>query len=677
MAEKVKEMVEAAVEAPKEISKRAADKAKKKAEKAAKKQEYASKPKAEAPSAPSNPTTMFEEGWLKRVYEEKPVKAVRTRFPPEPNGYLHIGHAKAIAVNFGFAKHYNGVCFLRFDDTNPEKEEEAYFTSIREIVEWLGFKPFQITHSSDHFDRLYELAEELIRRDKAYVCHCSRDEIKLQRGGEDNKGKRFACEHRSRSVEENLTEFRNMRDGKYAAGEALLRMKQGLTDPNEGNTMMWDVAAYRVTKNKEHARTGDKWRMYPTYDFTHCLCDSFEEISHSLCTTEFFLSRTSYNWLLEALDFKKPNTDEKGPMQREYGRLNVAGTILSKRRIQMLVEGVDVADKNDPNKIIRKIPPAVRGWDDPRLFTLVALRRRGIPAAALLSFVAELGVTDALTNIQIVRFEAAVRKHLERTVPRLMLVLDPILVVIEDLPEDYSEVLNVPFDPKKPDGDSRKVPVSSKLYIERPDFREEDDPNFFRLAPGKTVGLLNVPFLVKATSFSKDENGIVTEIKATKVPTESEKPKAFIHWVDAASGSSVIARQYNALFKSEDPTELDWKTGGYADDINPNSEISYTNAKIEKALDDLISKHKIAPHAGTENGLEEGTSKMSLDEAEKKGLEAQEEKKQEHGMDKEKASDDLVRFQAVRAAYFCVDPEMDEGKVVLNQIVPLKEDKAK
>ncbi|KAF2101538.1 glutaminyl-tRNA synthetase [Rhizodiscina lignyota] len=630
-------------EAPKEISKRAAEKAKKKLEKAAKKQEYASRPKPDAASTPSNanPSSMFDEGWLKRVYEEKPVKEVRTRFPPEPNGYLHIGHAKAIAVNFGFAKHYNGICFLRFDDTNPEKEEEAYFTSIREIVAWLGFKPHQITHSSDHFDRLYELAEELIRRDKAYVCHCTKEEVNLQRGGPDNRGKRFGCAHRDRPIEESITEFRNMRDGKYAAGEAHLRMKQSLTDPNEGNPQMWDLAAYRVTKNKEHARTGNKWKIYPTYDFTHCLCDSFEDISHSLCTTEFFLSRTSYDWLLEVLDIKKPKSDEKGPMQREYGRLNVAGTILSKRRIQQLVQGHSVKDPNDPEKTIKTIPPAVRGWDDPRLFTLVALRRRGIPAPALLSFVSELGVTDALTNIQIVRFEAAIRKYLERTVPRLMLVLDPILVVIEDLPEDYEEVLTVPFDPKKPDGDSRKVPISRKIYIDRADFREEDDPNFFRLAPGKTVGLLNAPFLIKATSFEKDENGKVTTIKATKVPTEAEKPKAFIHWVDGASGIDVVARQYNTLFLSDEPNTLDWKEGGYADNFNPNSEVSYKEAKVEKALGDLMSKHK------------------------------------EHGMDKEKASDDLVRFQAVRTAYFCVDLEKEDGKVVLNQIVTLKEDKAK
>lgn len=667
--ESLKETAKEAVEAPKEISKRAAEKAKKKAEKAAKKQEYkqsdvASRPKPAATdgssTASKDPSAVFDEGWLKRVYEEKAVGRgkVRTRFPPEPNGYLHIGHAKAIAVNFGFAKHYDGICFLRFDDTNPEKEEEAYFTSIREIVEWLGFTPYQITHSSDHFDKLYELACELIRRDKAYVCHCSKEDINMQRGGPDNKGKRFACAHRSRPVEESLKEFEAMKDGKYKPGEANLRMKQSITDDSEGNPQMWDLTAYRITKNHHHARTGDKWKIYPTYDYTHCICDAFEEITHSLCTTEFYLSRTSYDWLLEQLDMKLLKSDEKGPMQREYGRLNVAGTILSKRRIQTLVEGLK--KKDEAGNVIETLrPPAVRGWDDPRLFTLVALRRRGIPAPALLSFVSELGVTDALTNIQIVRFEAAIRKYLERTVPRLMLVLDPILVTVTDLPDDYTEDLVVPFDPKNPTGESRKVSLSNKMYIDRSDFRSVDDPNFFRLAPGKTVGLLNAPFLIRAESFTADESGKVTEIKAVKVPTKSEKPKAFIHWVDARSGVNVVARQYNQLFKSDEPNGLDWSGGGYYDDLNPDSEVSHRDAVVEGAIAGLMEKHKITPEAKEEvvSGNREG--------------------KQEHAMDKTNASDDLVRFQAVRTAYFCVDREKDDGKLVLNQIVSLKEDKAK
>jgi glutaminyl-tRNA synthetase len=320
------EVPKEAVEAPKEISKRAADKAKKKAEKAAKKAEIrsdlATRPKKEAPAqaaapaAQSTPTSVFEEGWLKKVYGEKPI-AVRTRFPPEPNGYLHIGHAKAIAVNFGFAKFHNGTCFLRFDDTNPEKEEAKFFQSIEEIIKWLGFEPYKITYSSDNFDLLYNLAEELIKKDKAYVCHCTKEEVNLQRGGPDNRGPRYGCKHRSRPIEESLAEFRAMKDGKYKAGEAHLRMKQKIDDLTEGNPQMWDLAAYRVLEKNWHPRTHDKWKIYPTYDFTHCLCDAFEEISHSMCTTEFYLSRTSYDWLLEELDYKIPKSETKGPMQRE------------------------------------------------------------------------------------------------------------------------------------------------------------------------------------------------------------------------------------------------------------------------------------------------------------------------------------------------------------------------
>lgn len=257
------------------------------------------------PAAPLDPESMFKEGFLKAVYNERPVKQVFTRFPPEPNGYLHIGHSKAIAINFGFARFHGGDCYLRFDDTNPEAEEEKYFTAIKEMVEWLGFKPCAITYSSDHFDKLYELAEYLIHRDGAYVCHCTDEEVKLQRGGKDH-GPRYACPHRDRPKEESLAEFRAMRDGKYKPREAFLRMKQDFED---GNPQMWDLVAYRILEAPHH-RTGNKWRIYPTYDFTHCLCDSFEKISHSLCTTEFILSRVSYEWLCDAVEVYKP-------MQRE------------------------------------------------------------------------------------------------------------------------------------------------------------------------------------------------------------------------------------------------------------------------------------------------------------------------------------------------------------------------
>ncbi|KAL1608041.1 Glutaminyl-tRNA synthetase [Paraconiothyrium brasiliense] len=627
-------------------SKRALEKAAKKAAAKAKKAQHTAEaalrpkePSKAADKKPANtePTSVFSEGWLKRVYEEKPVKDVRSRFPPEPNGYLHIGHCKAIAVNFGFARHHKGVCFLRYDDTNPEKEEEKYFTSILDIIKWLGFEPYKITYSSDNFDKLYELAEQLIEKDGAYVCHCSREEVNMQRGGPDNRGPRYACEHRTRPIAESIAEFRAMRDGKYKAGEAYLRMKQSLTDPNEGNPQMWDLPAYRVVEKNHHHRTGAKWRIYPTYDFTHCICDALEGITHSLCTTEFQQSRISYDWLLEQLDMKVPKSEEKGPMQREYGRLNLGGTILSKRRILMLVEGA-VAEKKNADGTVEKrtIPPSVRGWDDPRLYTLVALRRRGIPAKALLNFVEELGVNDALTEIQPPRLESSIRKHLERTVARQMLVLDPIKVVIEDFVAEDDQEITVPYDPKGAIPGERKVKLGKQVYIDRTDFREEDDPNYFRLAPNKVVGLYNVPFPVRATSYSKDETGKVTEIKAVKAT--GEKPKTYIQWVDAATAVPVKARQYNSLFKSESPNALNWKDGSWADDLNPESEVIFENAVIEAGVKGLLKEHTLNPSG---------------------------------------SSDDLVRFQALRTAYFCVDVESTEDKIVLNQIVTLREDKAK
>ncbi|KAI7659888.1 glutaminyl-tRNA synthetase, partial [Hortaea werneckii] len=538
-------MAEAPPEAPK-VSKRAAEKeAKKAAARAAKAAASKSAPApntAAAPSKPAEPVDPFKQGWLKGVYSEKsiPGEEVHTRFPPEPNGYLHIGHAKAITVNFGFARSYGGVCNLRFDDTNPSKEEEKYFTSIQEMVRWLGFEPARVTHSSDEFDKLYELAEALVQKGKAYVCHCTPDEVKRGRGqlGGGEFGERKACAHWGRSVEENLEEFRGMRDGKYKPGEAVLRMKQYLaTKPEEyevheddsteirqrkerlkaaaDNPALWDCAAYRVTKNNHHHRTGDKWRIYPTYEFTHCICDALEGITHSLCTVEFETLRPAYNWLLEELDMKDRGSDAKGPMQREYGRLNVEGTILSKRRIAMLVEGCtvggegkDIADEVDDLRLAEEgdpepeapseaakavttasgttkktIPPAVSGWDDPRLFTLVALRRRGVPPGALKKFVLDLGVTKANANTMTHILDASIRTYLERSVPRLMIVLDPIQVTFTNLPEDYSEPRTVPFDPKDKEKGTHTIPFTRTIYIDQDDFCETDDPDFFRLAP--------------------------------------------------------------------------------------------------------------------------------------------------------------------------------------------------
>jgi glutaminyl-tRNA synthetase len=322
-----------------------------------------------------------------------------------------------------------------------------------------------------------------------------------------------------------------------------------------------------------------------------------------------------------------------------YGRLNVGGTILSKRRILMLVMGTTVEKKKeDGTNERREIPPAVRGWDDPRLYTLVALRRRGIPAQALLRFVEELGVTDALTEIQPFRLESSIRKYLERTVPRQMLILDPIKVVIEDFTAEDEQELTVPYDPKGAIPGDRNIKLGKEVYIDRTDFREVDDPEYRRLAPNKVVGLYNVPFPIRATSFSKDENGKVSEIKATKAEWTTEKNKTYIQWVDVATAIPVTARQYNSLFKTDSPNTLDWKTGGWADDLDPNSEVNFANAVIERGLKDLMKEHSLNPSD---------------------------------------SSDDLIRFQALRVAYFCVDVESTEEKIVLNQIVSLREDKGK
>ncbi|RAL61082.1 hypothetical protein DID88_010423 [Monilinia fructigena] len=595
-----------------ELKKRLAKRAKKAAQAKAKseappKEAAAPKPKKAEETKVTEPSNVFAQGFLSEVYKERPVKPVFTRFPPEPNGYLHIGHAKAIAVNFGFAKYHGGQCYLRFDDTNPEAEEEKYFTAIKEMVSWLGFTPYKITHSSDNFDKLYEKAEELINLGGAYVCHCGDAEIKAQRGGEA-RGPRFRCEHANQSIEENLRKFRGMRDGEYKPREAFLRMKQNIED---GNPQMWDLAAYRVLDAKHHL-TGDKWKIYPTYDFTHCLCDSFENITHSLCTTEFILSRVSYEWLNSTLKVYEP-------MQREYGRLSITGTVLSKRKLKKLVD-----DKY------------VRGWDDPRLYTLIGIKRRGVPPGAILEFINELGVTTAPTNIQLARFDQTVRKYLELTVPRLMLVLDPVPVVIEDAEELE---LDIPFSPKVPAMGSHKVKLTKTVYIERSDFREVDSKDYFRLAPGKSVGLLHIPYPVKAVSFTKDGDK-VTEIRAV-YDKEGKKPKTYIHWV-AEGSKNVEVRIFNSLFKSEKPDDAE---GGFLNDINPDSEEVWPNAVIESGFDE-VRRRAPWPEAAGESELGKG-------------------------------GPESVRFQAMRVAYMAMDSDSTDDKIVLNRIVSLKEDAGK
>ncbi|KAL4960530.1 tRNA synthetases class I, catalytic domain-containing protein [Aspergillus stella-maris] len=577
----------------------------------------AATPKAKTETKPAeeetlDPDAMFKQGFLANVFRERPVKPVVTRFPPEPNGYLHLGHCKAIAVNFGFARHHGGETILRFDDTNPEAEEEKYFKAIEEIIQWLGFKPARITHSSDNFQQLYDHAEKLIQLGKAYVCHCSDTEIKLQRGGE-NHGARYRCKDAEQDVETNLQKFRDMKDGKYEPQTAFLRMKQDIENPNP---QMWDLAAYRVLKKEHHKAPG--WCIFPTYDFAHCLCDSIEGITHSLCTTEFVLSRESYEWL-------NSNLEVYEPMQREYGRLNVSGTIMSKRGLKKLVDG-----------------GYVRSWDDPRLYTVIALRRRGVPPEAILSFVNELGVTTANSVINIARFDQTIRTYLEPRVPRLMLVLDPLPVVIEDFysltPEELD--LDIPFSPKNPEMGSHKVPFTRIVYIDRSDFREEDAKGYFRLAPGKSVGLWKAPFPIKATTFTKNGDGKVTSISAV-LDRDGGKPKTYIHWVPEES-RKVEVRIHDPLFKSDEPASVE---GGFLNDINPNSETIYPDAMIEPGFDEIRRR---APWPEAAGETSEGTPRP-----------------------------ETVRFQGMRVAYFAMDSDSTDDKVVLNRIVSLKQDTGK
>ncbi|QKX54440.1 uncharacterized protein TRUGW13939_01526 [Talaromyces rugulosus] len=593
-------------------------------------------------SASHDAEFMFRNGFLSEVNNEKPLGApgvdqIITRFPPEPNGFLHLGHSKAIAINFGFAKHHGGICYLRYDDTNPAKEEEKYFTAISDIIQWLGFTPVKVTYSSDYFNRLYKLAEDLIRRDGAYLVNLfspSESEIALQRGGGKGATPRFACSHRNRPIEESLAEFRAMQDGKYGPQEALLRMKQDLESENP---QMWDLTAYRVIQPKRgdtskeetpdskagiHYRTGDKWRIYPTYDFTHCLVDSLEGITHSLCTTEFEQSRTSYNWLCDKLEVYRP-------MQREYGRLNLSGTVLSKRKIMNLIENGHVRD-----------------WDDPRLYTLIALRRRGIPPGALLSFVGGLGVSKATTTIGIKRFEQSIRQHLELTVPRLMVVLDPIPVIIDGLPNDYLEMVEIPFS-KDPKFGSRHVPFTGTVYIDRADFRETASEDFFRLTPGTSVGLLKVPFPITATSFEKDsDSGLVTLIHAKY--DKPEEGTNYIHWIsDCPSFNSPIkasVRIHNPLFTCDNP---DTHPSGFLSVVNPRSEEVFPGAMVEIGLHEV---RRTAPWPKSEGEKESEDSQKSPD---------------------------CVRFQGMRVAYFCLDRDSSAGSIVLNRIVSLKEDSKK
>ncbi|MEI8175272.1 MAG: glutamine--tRNA ligase/YqeY domain fusion protein, partial [Candidatus Omnitrophota bacterium] len=414
---------------------------------------------------------------------------VHTRFPPEPNGYLHIGHAKSICLNFGIAAQYQGLCNLRFDDTNPTKEEVEYVDSIQEDVRWLGFSwGDRRYYASDYFPQLYDYAVDLIKKGKAYVCDLNADQIREYRGTLTAPGKESP--YRGRSVDENLDLFARMKNGEFPDGSRVLRAKIDMASPN---ITMRDPVLYRILRSAEHHRTGSAWRIYPMYDFTHCISDSIERITHSICTLEFENNRPLYDWVLEALGVYRPQ-------QIEFARLNINYTVLSKRKLLELVE--------------KKL---VDGWDDPRMPTIAGIRRRGYPPEAVRAFCEEIGVAKFNSTVDIGVLENAVREQLNRTAPRVMAVLKPLKVVITNYPADAAEEMDAVNNPEDPAMGTRKVPFCRELYIERDDFRQDPPKEFFRLSPGREVRL-RYAYFITCTEVVKDDAGEVIELRCTYDP---------------------------------------------------------------------------------------------------------------------------------------------------------------
>ncbi len=483
---------------------------------------------------------------------------VVTRFPPEPNGYLHIGHAKSICLNFGIARQYGGVCHLRFDDTNPAKEEREYEQSIIDNVRWLGFDwGDKIYYASDYFDDLYEYALQLIKLGKAYVCDLSPEEIRDYRGTLTEPGKESP--YRDRSVEENLDLLERMRQGEFKEGDRVLRAKIDMASPNLN---MRDPVIYRILK-VPHYRTGDKWVIYPMYDYTHCLSDSIEGITHSICTLEFEDHRPLYDWTLDELAVYHPQ-------QIEFARLNLSYTILSKRYLLQLVQ--------------EKI---VNGWDDPRMPTISGIRRRGYTPRALRNFCERIGVAKRDSTVDIALLEYCLREDLNERAPRVMGVLRPLKVVIENYPEDRQEELDALNHPTDPAMGTRKVPFSRELYIEQEDFMEDPPKKFYRLAPGREVRLRYAYFITCEKVIKDEKTGEIVELRCTYDPAtrggdspDGRKVKTTLHWVSAKHALDAEVRLYDRLFLKENPGA----DGDFRDCMNPNSLEILRGCKLEPGL---------------------------------------------------------------------------------------------
>ncbi|EHD22497.1 MULTISPECIES: glutamine--tRNA ligase [Brenneria] len=482
---------------------------------------------------------------------------IQTRFPPEPNGYLHIGHAKSICLNFGIAQDYNGQCNLRFDDTNPVKEDIEYVESIKRDVNWLGFSwSGDVRYSSDYFDQLHQYAVELIGKGLAYVDELTPEQIREYRGSLTSPGKNSP--YRDRSVQENLELFEKMRNGGFAEGTACLRAK---IDMASSFIVMRDPVLYRI-KFAEHHQTGNKWCIYPMYDFTHCISDALEGVTHSLCTLEFQDNRRLYDWVLDNI------TIPCHPRQYEFSRLNLEYAIMSKRKLNQLVT--------------EKI---VEGWDDPRMPTISGLRRRGYSAASIREFCYRIGVTKQDNNVEMAALESCIRDDLNANAPRAMAVLDPVKVVIENLPAGHEELVTMPNHPNKPEMGSRQVAFSREVYIDRADFREEANKQYKRLVLGKEVRLRNA-YVVKAERIDKDEQGVITAIYCSydpdtlsKDPADGRKVKGVIHWVSVAHGLPAEFRLYDRLFSVANPGAAD----DFLSTINPES-LQVTHGFVEASL---------------------------------------------------------------------------------------------
>ncbi|MBO8168568.1 MAG: glutamine--tRNA ligase/YqeY domain fusion protein [Thermoanaerobacteraceae bacterium] len=551
-----------------------------------------------------NKPSNFIEHIINADLAEKKYEKIHTRFPPEPNGYLHIGHAKSICLNFGIAEQYGGLCNLRFDDTNPSKEDVEYVEAIKEDVRWLGFDwEDREYYASDYFDKMYELAVQLIKDGKAYVDDLSPEEIREYRGTLTEPGKESP--YRNRSVEENLDLFERMKNGEFEDGSRVLRAK---IDMRSGNLNMRDPVLYRIQRGTHH-RTGDKWCIYPMYDFAHPISDALEGITHSICTLEFEDHRPLYNWVVENV---KLDTETR-PKQIEFARLNLSHTVMSKRKLRQLVEEGHVS-----------------GWDDPRMPTISGLRRRGYTPESIRDFCDRIGVAKSNSMVDIALLEHCVREDLNERAPRVMAVLNPLKVVIENYPEDRVEYLEAENNPGKPEMGTRKVPFSREIYIERDDFQEDPPKKFFRLAPCREVRLKHA-YIIKCEKVIKDEKtGEIVEVRCTYDPetksgsaTNVRKVKGTLHWVSAKHALDAEVRLYDHLFTKENPEE---DGADFKDHLNPNSLQVLTACKVEPSL------------ASAEPGN---------------------------------------RYQFLRKGYFCVDPDTTGDRLVFNRIVSLKDTWAK